>query len=60
MESMSDSASARMCAQIDTGSLEREVTAFWSTITGGTATGTYCTNACSDNIAFHLDTTSIG
>lgn len=33
------SAIARVCAQIDTGSLEREVTAFLSTVTGGTATG---------------------
>ena len=35
----STSARARVCAQIDTGSLEREVTAFLSTIAGGTATG---------------------
>ncbi len=49
----STSARARVCAQIDNGSLEREVTAFWSTITGGTATGIYALhkiNACSDNM----------
>ena len=37
----STSARARVCAQIDAGSLEREVTAFLSTIAGGTATGSY-------------------
>ena len=35
----STSATVRVCTQIDTGSLEREVTAFLSTTTGGTATG---------------------
>ena len=35
-----NTATVRVCTQIDTGSLEREVTAFLSTTTGGTATGT--------------------
>ena len=33
------SATAMVCAQIDRGSLEREVVAYLSTIPGGTATG---------------------
>lgn len=33
------SAMAIVCAQIDSGSLEREVVAYLSTIPGGTATG---------------------
>ena len=35
------SASAALCAQIDRGSLEREVAAYLTTVTGGTAVGKY-------------------
>ena len=43
-ESDGNSTRTRVCAQIDNGTLEREVTAFLSTIAGGTATGMhyYC------------------
>ena len=48
----STSARARVCAQIDTGSLEKEVTAFLSTNAGGTATGMRNTSACGDTAFF--------
>ena len=34
-----ENVSATVCAQIDSGCLEREVVVYLSTVTGGTATG---------------------
>ena len=42
-ESNGNSTRARVCAQIDNGTLEREVIAFLSAIAGGTATGVHYT-----------------